>query len=459
MCDNPARQYDPAISGRFVVWTDERNDKGDIYGADLSDLGNIREFAVAKELGAQQQATIDGPLVAYANSSVLDSGIKLACMTRRYGVLSVDLPTVWAGVTPVLDGTSLFWLTSAYGAAQGLTLDLGYSVFDGRVENARTGERYDYLQHAVAFAADGDEIVVPPGVYDERVDFVGKPITIRSTDPSDPAVVAATIRRSLSSTVVFASDEDANSVLAGFTLTGANEGIRCCDAAPTVTRCAIVANDDAGVRLFGQSNPMITHCRIVANGAAGIEMSTVSEGRAVKQNSATVCNCLIAANLGQGVHGGKPTVLNCTIAENSSHGVDAYLPVVTNSIVYFNNLPSGTQIKSARAVVAYSDVQDGWEGDGNIDADPSFVSLGEWFDGAWTAGDYHLQSQGWRWDGGRDSWVSDDVTSPCIDAGDPTCDLLDEPVITPQGDDAVNTCIDMGVYGGTAEASLAPNSP
>ncbi len=56
------------------------------------------------------------------------------------------------------------------------------------------------------------------------------------------------------------------------------------------------------------------------------------------------------------------------------------------------------------------------------------------------------------------SWVSDDATSPCIDAGDPASELLDEPRTAP-GDPAgpvINQRIDMGAYGGTAEASLAP---
>ena len=53
VCDDPARQYDPALSGRLVVWTDERNDRGDIYGADLSDWEQIRQFQVAKAPGMQ----------------------------------------------------------------------------------------------------------------------------------------------------------------------------------------------------------------------------------------------------------------------------------------------------------------------------------------------------------------------------------------------------------------------
>jgi hypothetical protein len=40
----------------------------------------------------------------------------------------------------------------------------------------------------------------------------------------------------------------------------------------------------------------------------------------------------------------------------------------------------------------------------------------------------------------------DGVTSPCIDAGDPNCLVGDEPI--PNGGH-----INMGAYGGTAEAS------
>jgi beta propeller repeat protein len=459
VCDHPARQSDPSISGRFVVWTDERNDAGDIYGADLSDFDNIREFAVAKLPGAQYQATIDAPLVAYVDGSILSgSGIKLACVTARYGVLAIDLPTPQIGVTPALDGRTLVCLGSAYGSVRGLTLDLGYSIFDGRVRNVRTALRYDYLQHAVTDANDGDQIVASQGRYEEKVNFAGKAVTIRSEDPDDPAVVAATLLRSTGSTVAFTSHEEAGSVLDGFTITGGNEAVYCWNASPTITRCEITGSGGAGVRLVGACNPVITRCQVIASGAAGIEMSGPTEGRTIRQNEGMIRNCLIAGNRGQGVHGGKPTMVNCTLVENILEGIDAHTPTAVNSIVYFNN-SGGAQIKSTRATVTYSDVERGWEGDGNIDADPLFASAGRWTGVVWTSGDYHLKSQGWRWDSGASSWVSDDVTSPCIDAGDPAADLLGEPVTAPQGEAVVNTRIDMGVYGGTAEASLAPANP
>jgi len=458
VCDHPARQYDPAVSGRFVVWTDERNDSGDLYGADLSDLQNIREFAVAKGRGSQQQATIDGSLIVYVDSSLLGGGLKFACLTRHYGVLTGEMPSPLPGTMPALDGRNLVWLSSTYGSIQGLSLNLGYSIFDGRVQNARTGLRYDYLQHAVTDANDGDEIIAGAGLYDEKVDFAGKAVTIRSENPSDPAVVAATVLKTSGSTVTFASHEEPGSVLDGLTVTGGNDAIYCFSASPTITRCVVTGSVGAGVRLVGQCSPVVTLCRIIANGAAGIEMSSASEGRTVRQNEATLRNCLIAANGGQGIHGGKPTAVNCTIVENALEGIDAYSPTVISSILYFNR-GGGAQIKSGRTTAAYSDIQGGWQGEGNIDADPRFVALGIWAGGVWTPGDYHLQSKGWRWNSGSGFWVSDDVTSPCIDAGDPSAELLAEPTTTPPGGAAGNSRIDRGYYGGTAEASLAPANP
>jgi hypothetical protein len=60
--------------------------------------------------------------------------------------------------------------------------------------------------------------------------------------------------------------------------------------------------------------------------------------------------------------------------------------------------------------------------------------------------DYHLMSQFGRWNGS--SFVSDEVTSPCIDAGDPGSDYSNEPMDN-------GGRINIGRYGNTAEASLS----
>jgi len=77
-------------------------------------------------------------------------------------------------------------------------------------------------------------------------------------------------------------------------------------------------------------------------------------------------------------------------------------------------------------------------GEGNISADPLFADL--------KGGDFHLKSRAGRWDPKLKRWVKDDVTSPCIDAGDPKDDFSKEP--QPNGGR-----INMGAYGNTNEAS------
>jgi hypothetical protein len=96
----------------------------------------------------------------------------------------------------------------------------------------------------------------------------------------------------------------------------------------------------------------------------------------------------------------------------------------------------------------------------SIDSDPCFANPGYWADvidsniaadpndpnAVWVEGDYHLKSQAGRWDPNSQSWVQDDVTSPCIGAGDPNSPIGDEP--EPNGGR-----INIGAYGGMAEAS------
>ncbi len=57
-----------------------------------------------------------------------------------------------------------------------------------------------------------------------------------------------------------------------------------------------------------------------------------------------------------------------------------------------------------------------------------------------------MKSEAGRWSPGNQSWVIDDFTSACIDAGDPASPVGLEPF--PNGGR-----INMGAYGGTAEAS------
>jgi hypothetical protein len=114
--------------------------------------------------------------------------------------------------------------------------------------------------------------------------------------------------------------------------------------------------------------------------------------------------------------------------------------IITNCIIRDNE--PGEIFSFGTIDVIYSNISGGWEGEGNIDADPLFANPNN--------GDYHLKSQTGRWDPNSQCWVQDDVTSPCIDAGDPNSPVGEEP--EPNGG-----IINMGAYGGTAEASKSPS--
>ncbi|MDT8301334.1 MAG: hypothetical protein RQ760_07600 [Sedimentisphaerales bacterium] len=143
--------------------------------------------------------------------------------------------------------------------------------------------------------------------------------------------------------------------------------------------------------------------------------------------------------------GGIPTITNCTIVANGKSGVSSSKPAISNSIIYYNALNSDlVQIESnSTAAITYTDVQGGWPGQGNIDADPLFADPDN--------SDYHLKSQAGRWDLTSRDWLADDVTSPCIDAGAPGTLIHLEPL--PNGG-----IINMGAYGGTFRASKSPGN-
>ena len=439
ICSNSARQYDPSISGNLVVWTDERNDAGDIYGADISDTDNIREMAIIKSSGSQLQPDVDGCLIAYVDGGNTGGQIRVCCLTKQKGVMDIELLDYFYGVGPAIDAGTIVWQTSTFGQIDAISLEFGYAAEEGPVENLTTGEHYDYIQHAIVRGQPGDKIVVAEGTYHEDIDLMGRNLTLSSTDPGDPAVVAATIIDGGSRVVTFANGENASCVLSGFTITGASRGIYCTDNVfPTIDKCTVTKNTGSGIELYSGGNPTLINCTIIANGGSGIEMRPRKAGRFTYYNSPQISNCIIAANGGHGLLRGLPAITNCTIAGNLKSGIQDSIATVTNSIVYFNG---NAQIVNIIGTVTYCDVQGSFQGTGNIDADPLFADSAN--------GDYHLKSQAGRWHPGSETWISDDQTSDCIDAGDPATAIGLEP--NPNG-----AVINIGAYGGTTQASKSP---
>ena len=161
------------------------------------------------------------------------------------------------------------------------------------------------------------------------------------------------------------------------------------------------------------------------------------------ESSRSVLRNFVITGCGQGAvycNAGSPTLTNLTIAGNK-FGIAAYDgadPSIT-SCIFWNN--DGGDLFQCRAF--YSDLQQLQSLDaehGNISTDPMFADPAN--------GDYHLQSRYGRYSQGNGAWVTDALTSPCIDAGDPSVYPGRERM--PHGGN-----VNMGAYGGTPSASLS----
>ncbi|MHC4636962.1 MAG: right-handed parallel beta-helix repeat-containing protein [Planctomycetota bacterium] len=154
---------------------------------------------------------------------------------------------------------------------------------------------YNSIQAAIDNSTNDDVIIVSPGTYFENINFLGKAITLRSLDPNDASVVAATIidgstpnDPNIASVVTFVNSEGTDSVLAGFTIqngtgqtdttvtwrlwegnNGDGGGVLCTHASPTITK-NIFKNCSAeygggGIFCHDNANPVITYNKFIDN--------------------------------------------------------------------------------------------------------------------------------------------------------------------------------------------------
>ena len=241
---------------------------------------------------------------------------------------------------------------------------------------------------------------------------------------------------------------------------------------PVLTNCTFSGNfanhSGAGIYNSENSNPALHECTFTAN--------TARHGGGMYNcygSKPSLKNCTFSENLAE--YGGAvknseatPSLVNCTLHGNSAemgggiwNGWGGSVESV-NSILWSNSDSGGmdesAQINDARgsriSVFNYCCIQ-GWTdtlgGIGNIGTDPLFFDPG--------AGDYHLKSAGWRWDIERRRWHYDEITSPCIDTGNPGSPLNGELLDMPDGPShlwGTNLRINMGCYGGTPRASMPP---
>jgi hypothetical protein len=133
------------------------------------------------------------------------------------------------------------------------------------IENLTTGQIYGYVQAAIDHAGAGDIIVIGPGTYRENIDLEGENLTITSTDPNDPNVVAATVINGVDQrpVVTLSPNKVADYILAGLTITGKTVGISCSEASLTIRNCTIERNGSNSIEFLNGYEPIIIDCNIL----------------------------------------------------------------------------------------------------------------------------------------------------------------------------------------------------
>jgi predicted outer membrane repeat protein len=210
---------------------------------------------------------------------------------------------------------------------------------------------FNNIQAAIEDANDGDVIIVKQGRYtgegNRDIDFLGKAITVRSTDPNDPNIVSATIIDCNGTEgephrgFYFHSDEDANSVLDGFTITNGSAsigaGINCSSTSPTIRHCLISGNTSRhhGGGLYCKfSSPVITNCTLRDNTA----IHGHGGGVFCFGGSPDISTCIISDNHAGSSGGGLfnnnsgPVLLNCNFSNNSAGDYGGGVCNTNNSI-------------------------------------------------------------------------------------------------------------------------------
>jgi uncharacterized repeat protein (TIGR02543 family) len=292
------------------------------------------------------------------------------------------------------------------------------------LENGTVEHPFDSIDEAIKIAASGATILVHAGTYHETIDFKGKQVVLTGFAPQDPNRAEwPVIDGDGSGPVVnLTHGEMPSCLLAGLIITGGKSqtagAIRCDGSSPTFANCLIAGN-----------------------------RATNWDGAAI------LCT------------DSNATFVNCTIVDNHGGQFGAGLSVVDSQVTVVNSILWGNWPNEIQAegddlpFIRYSVVAGGWPGLGDLKTDPLFAGRGRWVDGSdpvatatpsdpaaiWVMGDYHLQSRAGRWDPKTATWVRDEQTSSCIDAGDPASPVGQEPF--PNGG-----IINLGIYGGTAEA-------
>ncbi len=345
------------------------------------------------------------------------------------------------------------------------------------------------IQRGIDAAGNGDTVLVADGVYtgtgNRDIDFRGKAITVESENGAAACTIDC---QRLGRAFIFQTGETRDAVLRGFTIlngdTGARRelggGVTCLNnASPTIEACVFDTNTagiyNGGALFCGPgSAALVRGCEFYRNSSGGgavfcdrstarfehciIAENTCGIGGGIFCSAAAPVffNCLVVNNTATdgGIGGGgvmlnagaTPEFYNCTISGNQATRGGAFFlnrasdPVIQDCILWAN-VPNEIEIAQGTPTVTYTDIQGGWNGEGNIDEDPLFLSG--------PFGGFYLSQRS----------AGEPNDSPCVDAGSASSQAIgldDRTTRTDQVGDA--GLVDMGYHhptgGGPGQCDL-----
>ena len=224
---------------------------------------------------------------------------------------------------------------------------------------------YSTIQAAIDAAEPNDVVVLQTGTYtgdgNRDIDFLGKTITVRSSDPYDPDIVESTIidcqgTEAESHRGFYFHDEISNCIIKGITVCNGyvsgdyyweshGGAIFCNGSNPAISYCRFINNTAScgGALYLRDCNIKLSNCEISGNISHDLGGGIFSD-----ESNVSFDHCIISENnAGSGGAGGYSTgcfdFKDCTIESNWREGIRATTVNLDNCIVR-NNIVCGLKI-------------------------------------------------------------------------------------------------------------------
>jgi beta propeller repeat protein len=425
ICIATGNQTYPAIYGNTVVWGDYRSGSGntDIYGYDLV---TKQEFAICTATGSQTYPAIYGNTVVWedyrsgsSNADIYgydlvtkqEFAICTATNSQAFPAIYVDT-VVWSDYR---SGTLDIYANTSFNIPR--VIGDGVVCYDSFPTVAQN--RFLNFEMALGCYANAMPRVQNNAFVKNGTAIIDCNATISSNSFEDDGIAMQNCSGTITNNNIIhgvTSLSRCTGIITHNVITYSQTGMSNCSGA--ITDNIVTANTIGFYNCTGSfKNNLVTANAKSFQSCSGIISNntiTGSKEYALYQNSATIKNNIIAFNQ-VGISGVSSNSYNCFWGNTGG------------------NFADGAYAKT-----------------GDFFADPKFASNGVWLGDVWQEGDYHLKSTAGRYDLGTETWVFDDVNSFCIDRGDPGDPIGYEP--NPNG-----SRINVGNYGGTAEASKSTN--